>query len=276
MSSCSGRLQHRSTIVTGAASGIGREIVHRFASEGAAVVVADVDAESGTAVVEALREAGHTARFVETDVTDPRDVAALAERTIEWRGGIDVLVNNAGGHFGADKLHAQTVEDYERNINVNLKGAFLCARAVLPSMAAADGGAIVHIASVAGVHGTWAPAYSAAKGGIIALSKVIAAQYGVHGIRSNAVCPGVVDTEGKAESMSRRGGDALREEWLSQFPLGRLGRPEDVAAAVAFLASDDAAFVTGTELVVDGGMTSGLDHTLEQMAFDIEEPPRPG
>ena len=268
-------LGNRTVVVTGAASGIGQVIARRFAGEGSDVVVADIDTQNGPAVVDTLNESGHSARFIETDVTDEADVAHLFDRTVEWGGDVDVLVNNAGGHFGADKVHTQTVADYERNVDVNLRGSFLCSREVIPHMAASDGGAIVHISSVSGLHGTWAPAYSASKGGIVSLSKVIAAQYGVHGIRSNAVCPGVIETEGKEESMDQRGGDRLREEWLAQFPVGRLGRPEDVAAAVAFLASEEATFVTGTELVVDGGMISGLDHTLERMAFDIEEPPQP-
>jgi len=273
MSEPCSRLDSRSTIVTGAASGIGRAIADRFASEGASVTIADIDETNGRAVAEAFRRDGHDAHFQHTDVTDRSEVRELIRSTVDRQGGLDVFVNNAGGHFGGDKLHTVSLEDFQRNIDLNLRGTFLCSREALPYMIENGGGAFVHIASVAGQYGCWAPAYSAAKGGVIALSRLIATQYGTHGIRSNAVCPGIVETDGKRESMSERGGDPLRDEWLAQFPLGRLGRPEDVAAAAAFLASDDASFVSGTELVVDGGSTAGFDHDIEQMAFDIEAVP---
>jgi len=273
MSQESGRLSGLSTVVTGAASGIGRTIARRVAEEGALVTVADVDEDGGTETVEQLTADGHEAQFERADVTAPEDVTRLIEETVEWGDGIDVLVNNAGGHFGGDKLHTVTPEEFDQNVDVNLKGTFLCSREAVPYMARDGGGAMVHISSTSGFHGGWAPAYSSAKGGIVALSRLIATQYGTHGIRSNAVCPGVVETEGKEESMERRGGAELREEWLAQFPLGRLGQPGDVADAVAFLASDEAEFVSGTELVVDGGMTAGFDHDIEQVAFDIEDMP---
>lgn len=270
------RLDSLSAVVTGAASGIGKTIAERFVEEGASVTIADVDAEHGPAVAESLRADGHEARFERTDVTDRDDVARLVETTVDRQGGIDVLVNNAGGHFGGDKLHTVTVEDFERNVDVNLRGTFLCSREAVPYMIETGGGVLVNIASVAGQFGSWAPAYSSAKGGVIALSRLIATQYGCHGIRSNAICPGIVETAGKRESMSERGdghAEDLRAEWLTQFPLGRLGRPGDVADAAVFLASDEASFVTGTDLVVDGGCTAGFDHDIEQMAFDIERRP---
>ena len=273
MSEPCSRLNSLSTIVTGAASGIGRAIADRFLREGAAVTVADIDDDGGAAVVEKFRSDGHDARFEVADVTDPDDVARLVENTHDRQDGLDVLVNNAGGHFGGDKLHTVTIDDFERNIDVNLRGTFLCSREAVPYMIEGGGGSLVNIASVSGQFGSWAPAYSSAKSGVIALSRLIATQYGVHGIRSNAICPGIVETAGKKESMSRRGGDELREEWLSQFPLGRLGRPADIAAAATFLASDDASYISGTELVVDGGGTAGFDHDVEQMAFDIEDVP---
>lgn len=269
------RLDSRSTIVTGAASGIGRAIADRLAREGASVTIADIDEENGRAVAEAFRRDGHDARFHRTDVTDPEDVRDLVNSTVEQNDGIDVFVNNAGSHFGGDKLHTVSLEDFQRNVDLNLRGTFICSQEAVAHMIEDGGGSLVHIASVAGQFGCWAPAYSAAKGGVIALSRLIATQCGTHGIRSNAICPGIVETDGKEESMSERGGDSLRAEWIKQFPLGRLGRPEDVAAAAAFLASDDASFVSGTELVVDGGSTAGFDHDIEQMAFDIEAVPVP-
>jgi len=269
------RLDSRSTIVTGAASGIGRAIADRFAREGASVTIADIDEGEGRAVAEAFRRDDHDVHFQRTDVTDSEAVRDLIRSTVDRQDGLDVFVNNAGGHFGGDKLHTVTLEDFGRNVDLNLRGTFICSQEAVPYMVADGGGSLIHIASVAGQFGCWAPAYSAAKGGVIALSRLVATQYGTHGIRSNAVCPGIVETEDKRESMSERGGDDLRAKWLEQFPLGRLGRPEDVAAAAVFLASDDAAFVSGTELVVDGGCTAGFGHEIEQMAFDIESVPTP-
>ena len=269
------RLDSRSTIVTGAASGIGRAIADRFAREGASVTIADIDEENGQAVAEAFRRDGHDAHFKRTDVTDPEAVRALVRSTVDRQDGLDVFVNNAGGHFGGDKLQTVSLQDFQRNIDLNLRGTFVCSQEAVPHMIEDGGGSLIHIASVAGQYGCWAPAYSAAKGGIIALSRLIATQYGTHGVRSNAICPGIVETEGKRESMSERGDESLRAEWLEQFPLGRLGRPEDVAAAAAFLASEDASFVSGTELVVDGASTAGFDQGIQQMAFDIESVPAP-
>lgn len=261
-------------VVTGSARGIGRAIAERFADEGAAVVVADVNAEGGRETVERIEAAGGVATFVETDVSDAGDIRGLVDATLDAHGGLDVLVNNAGGSMsGDDNLHRIDEATWDANLDVNLKGSFLCAREALPAMVASDGGRMVHMSSVNGLTGIGLTAYSAAKAGILSLSRTIATQYGRHGVRSNVICPGTIETESRRVEMEKSGGGPAREEWLEQYALGRFGRPDDVADASLYLASDLSSFVTGSELVVDGGLTSGLDHRFEQLVYDVDEVP---
>lgn len=267
-----GDLIGQTAVVTGGAAGIGESIANLFAREGAAVVVADVDEKGGESTVAAIEDAGGTAAFVPTDVTDEPQVRSLVETTTERFGGPDVLVNNAGGSLDDDNPHRVDRATFERVVELNLTGTFLCTRTVLPPMISAGGGAIVHISSINANLGIGLAAYSAAKSGIIALSRLVATQYGCHGVRSNALCPGTVITD--ASSSALREGSPVREQWLDQYPLGRFGRPDDVAEAALFLATERAAFVTGTELVVDGGFTAGPDGTLEREMYDIGTAPR--
>ncbi len=258
-------------IVTGAGNGIGRAVAERLAEANATVVVADVDAEGGKETVEAIEADGGTAEFVRTDVSNSTDVATMVEATMETHGSVDVLVNNAGGSFDDGNPHEVAESTWERIIDVNLKGQFLCAREVIPSMVESGGGSMVHVSSVNAKRGIGLVSYSAAKNGILALSRLIATQYGRHGIRSNAVCPGSIITDASSEKLTTEG--SVRDEWLDQYPVGRFGRPADVAHAVDFLTSDAASFVTGTELVVDGGLIAGLDQQLERMMYDVDDPP---
>lgn len=260
-------------IVTGAASGIGREVAAHFTEEGANVVIADIDEESGLNAETALNNQPGEITFVQMDVTDSEQVEILIETTVEEFGGLDVLVNNAGGSFGDGKLHEIDEEVWERNLEVNLKGPFLCSKAAVPAMIESGGGRIVHTSSVNALTGIALTSYSSAKSGIFALSRTIATQYGCHGIRSNVVCPGTIQTENRREAMNRKDAPDIESEWLDQYPVGRLGRPEDVADAVLYLASPMSSFVTGTELVVDGGLTAGLDHSFEQTVYGIEASP---
>jgi 3-oxoacyl-[acyl-carrier protein] reductase len=261
-------------IVTGAARGIGRAIATRFAAEGAAVIVADVNVDGGHETVERIAHDGGEALFVETDVSDGDAARELVDRTIAEYESLDVLVNNAGGALaGDDNLHRIDEATWDANVDVNLKGSFNCAKAALPAMVAGDGGRMIHMSSVNGLTGIGLTAYSAAKAGICSLSQTIATQYGRHGIRSNVICPGTIETEARREEMSESGGNDVRDEWLDQYALGEFGRPDDVADAALYLASAYSSFVTGTELVVDGGLTAGLDHGLEQLVYDVDESP---
>lgn len=262
-------------IVTGGASGIGRAIAARFAEEGANVVIADVDEESGTATEASLDDRPGEVTFVPTDVSDADQVETLVETTVEEFERLDVLVNNAGGSFGDGRLHEVDEDVWERILAVNLKGPFLCSKMAVPAMAESGGGRIVHMSSVNALTGISLPSYSSAKSGLFSLSRVIATQYGCHGIRSNVVCPGTIQTENRDEIMEQKDASEIEAEWLDQYPIRRLGRPEDVADAVLYLASPMSSFVTGTELVVDGGMTAGLDHSFEQTVYDIEPSPVP-
>ncbi|MFC4451300.1 SDR family NAD(P)-dependent oxidoreductase [Halorussus aquaticus] len=261
-------------IVTGASNGIGRAIARRLAAVDATVVVADVDAEGGAETVAAIEDDGGTAEFVRTDVSDATDVSTMVEATMDAHGSVDVLVNNAGGSFDDGNPDRVTEEAWDRIVDVNLKGQFLCARETLPAMVESGGGAMVHVSSVNARLGVGLAAYSASKNGVLALSRIIATQYGRHGVRSNAVCPGSIITDASSEKLTSEG--PVREEWLDQYPVDRFGRPEDVAAAVAFLASDEASFITGAELAIDGGLTAGLDQRLETMMYDIDDPPTGG
>lgn len=213
---------------------------------------------------------------VECDVTDRDRVRALVDRTIEEFGEVRVLVNNAGGGDDADDLLHRSAEATWRDaVELNLTSQYLVSREVLPAMVAAGGGSMVHIGSVNGIHGIALAGYSAAKSGILSLSRNIAAHYGRHGIRSNVISAGTIETEARREEMANKGErtDRARERWLDQYPLGRFGRPDEVADAALFLASERAGFVTGATLTVDGGLTCGLPTSFLEEVYDADEVP---
>ena len=239
------RLDGMRALVTGGGSGIGRATCRRFAAEGAAVVVADL---VGERAAEVAAEIGGTA--VQADVT----VAADVGRMVEAAGRIDVLVNNAGGGF-ADDLLEISEEEWDADVTVNLKSAFLCSKAVLPGMIEQGSCVIVSIASVNGIAFFANEPYSAAKAGLISLTRSMAVRYGKHGIRAVAIAPGTIRSPIWQERVDKE--PAIFERLVRWYPLGRVGEPEDVANAAAFLASDDASWISGDVLRVDGGLLAG-------------------
>ncbi|MFB6353134.1 MAG: SDR family NAD(P)-dependent oxidoreductase [Halobacteriales archaeon] len=248
-----GRLTGQTAIVTGAAQGIGRAIARRLAAEGANVVVADVQAEAAERTAAELDAAGD-AVAVECDVTSLDDAEALAAATRDRFGRIDVLVNNAGVGGGGDFPAELPPEDWHHVLDVNLTGAYNCCYAAVPSMIEAGTGRVINVSSMAGrnisYHGT--ANYTASKWGLIGLTKHLAWDLGEHGIRVNAICPGVVLTP-LADGQT----DEERAATAAKIPLGRWSEPEEQAAAVAFLASGDAAYLTGTVIEIDGGLSLG-------------------
>ncbi|MFB9808770.1 SDR family NAD(P)-dependent oxidoreductase [Haladaptatus pallidirubidus] len=221
-------------LVTGGSSGIGRAIATRFGAEGASIVVADVDAEGGKETVSMVEAESGDAAFVETDVTDETDVESVVDAVVERYGRLDVLVNNAGGSGGDGALHRIDAEEWSDMLRLNLTSHFLCSQAALPHMVASDGGSMIHVSSVNGLLGIGLTGYSAAKSGLFGFSRVVAAQYGRYGVRSNVICPGTIQSASLARKREREWDEALQEQWFDQYPLGRFGRPEEVADAALF------------------------------------------
>jgi 3-oxoacyl-[acyl-carrier protein] reductase len=243
------RLHDRVAVITGGGQGIGRTTALLFAREGAHIVVADVNAEQGKNTVRAVQEAGRDAIFVKTNVANIDDAQAMADQADEAFGRIDILVNNAGITRDAT-LQKMTEEDFDAVVDVNLKGVFNCTKAVLPHMKAAGYGRILNAASVVGLYGNFGQTnYVASKSGVIGMTKTWARELGRKGITVNAVAPGFVET-----TMVKTVPDEVMAMLKEKTPLQRLGRPEDIANAYLFLASDDASFVTGAVLSVDGGL----------------------
>jgi NAD(P)-dependent dehydrogenase (short-subunit alcohol dehydrogenase family) len=245
------RLENKVAIVSGAGGGMGEAIAKLFATEGAQVVVAEVDEEGGRATVADIAEAGGTAEFVATDVTSESAWAEVVAATERDYGRLDILVNNAGLSSSAF-ADPMDIEGWNAIISVNATGVFLGTRAAIPAMQRAGGGAIVNMSSILGFVGAdnGHPAYAASKGAVRLLTKATAVNYGPEGIRVNSVHPGFMPPMRSGNVLSSLG---RREVAIQATPLRRTGETIEVAYAVLFLASDEASFVTGTELVVDGG-----------------------
>ena len=246
------RLQGKVALISGAARGMGAVEARMLAAEGAAVVVADLLDEAGQAVAAEIAESGGQALYVHLDVTDEAAWQRAVEAATGRFGKLDVLVNNAG-IVRTERVLETTERIWDEVMSVNAKGVFLGTKAAIPAMRAAGGGSIVNISSSAGLTGsTQNAAYHASKGAVRIFTKAAAIQYAQYNIRVNSVHPGMIDTDMLAAS---RVGDVL-EQRLSVTPLARIGRPEEIAYGVLYLASDESSFVTGSELVIDGGRTA--------------------
>ncbi len=243
------RLRDRVAIVTGGARGIGGAIATAFAAEGADVLIADrLDEEVAAPVIAAVREAGRRAVFVRTDISRESEVAAMVARAYDELGDVDILVNNAG-IFSQVFFHELTAEEWDRVVGVNLRGCFLCTRAVLPRMLERGSGKIINVASQLGqIGGTEMVHYSASKAGVIGLTKALAREVSTRGVNVNAIAPGPILTDMMAEET---------EEWaakkLSELPIGRFGEAHEVAPTAVFLASEDSSYYVGQTLGPNGG-----------------------
>ena len=243
------RLENKVAIITGAGGGMGAEEARLFAREGAHVVIADIWDEGGTQVAASIQDAGQRAEFVHTDVTQQADWESLLDATLSEFGRLDILVNNAG-LSSTSQSDPLSVEGWNTIMGVNSTGVFLGTRQAIPTMLEQGGGSIVNISSIMGFVGSGGhPAYHASKGAVRIFTKAIAVAYGPQGIRANSVHPGFMPPMRSGGAS----GDAARERAARITPLRRIGELIDVAHGVLFLASDEAAFVTGTELVIDGG-----------------------
>lgn len=252
------RLEDKTAVITGAGSGIGRATAKRCAEEGATVVVTDVDVEGGRETVAQIDTSGGTAEFRELDVVDYDAVKAALERVHATHGGLDLLHNNAGILGPVAKLTETTREQRDRLIDVNIKGVWNGCHAAIPLMKEMEGGAIVNTSSVSGfLASPDATTYCLTKAAVLNFTRAVAHEVGTHGIRVNAVCPGMTKTDMLDAVYDGLGDDpeAVREEFRAEFSLDRLGEPEDIANCVVFLLSEEAGWVTGQGLTVDGGFS---------------------
>jgi NAD(P)-dependent dehydrogenase (short-subunit alcohol dehydrogenase family) len=250
------RLEGKVALITGGASGMGKVASALFAREGAKVVLTDVTDEAGEATAREIRDAGNDATYVHADVSNATEVEAAVAATQERYGALTILYNNAG-IFAADDDSVTTTgeEVWHRTIDINLKGVFLGCKYGVPAMLESGGGSIVNVASFVALMGAAAPqiAYTASKGGVLAMTREIAVEFARKGIRCNALCPGPIDTPLLQELLAD---PARRERRLVHIPMGRFGQAEELAKAALFLASDDSSYMTGSALVVDGGITA--------------------
>ena len=270
------RFSGKVVMVTGGGNGIGRASVIRFAQEGASVAIVDIDLKLAKRTATEVEAIGQRALPIQADVADEVDVIRIFDQTLEHYGKIDVLFNNAGIGGGSDHLMDLSVADWDRLIAVNLRGVFLGCKFGLPKLIESGGDAIVNMgSSTAGwdvIYG--GGAYMASKEGIAGITRNLALEAAPYGIRVNAVCPGIIETTLSFDQGGREA--AARKAWFNRFsqriPLRRVGQPEDVAAAVAFLASEDARHITGAQLLIDGGQTlQSWSNAPEEEAYPMHQ-----
>jgi NAD(P)-dependent dehydrogenase (short-subunit alcohol dehydrogenase family) len=251
------RFQSAVVVVTGAAVGIGQAALMAFAREGARVVLVDRDRERGQALVDDLQRDGYEALAVGADVSNESDVKAMIQQVVDRWGRLDILVNNAGVYLQGDVIQT-SLEDWERIMGINVTGAFLCSKVAAPVMIAQQKGVIINVASEAGLVGIKGQvAYNVSKGAMIALTRSCAVDLAEHGIRVNSVCPGTTATPLVEAAVNRAADPAAARRHLEQIrPANRLGTPEEIASAILYLSSDEAAYATGAVLSIDGGYTA--------------------
>lgn len=248
------RLEGKIAVVTGAGQGIGRAVAEEFCREGASVAIAEMDEEAGREAAAEIAGAGGRCVFIHTDVASEESVKAMAEAVRREFGALHVLVNNAG-IFGGGSIYTTGMDVWDRVLGVNLRGTYMCAKYCAPLIRDSGGGAIINIASTRALMSEPdTEPYSASKGGIVALTHALAVSLGKDRIRVNAISPGWIDVTGLKKRSERKPAVLTRQDH-EQHPAGRVGRPEDITRACVFLACDDSGFITGTNLVVDGGMT---------------------
>ena len=251
------RLGGKVALVTGVASGIGRQIAITFAREGAKVIGGDLNADKGRETVEMIEYAGGEALFIQADVSDEAEIKALVSEGVAHFGQLDILCNNAGIGPPADTMATElSLEVFQQVMSVNVQGVFLCSKHAIPHLIENGGGSVINIASIAGLVGAiTAPvtAYGTSKAAVLGLTKQLAAQFAQHNVRVNAICPGPTDTPILAPFMRD---PSLKQRYAERTPLKRMGVPDDIANLCVYLASDESTYMTGSTLIIDGGITA--------------------
>ncbi len=246
------RLSGKKTIVTGATSGIGEAIARLFAAEGAHIALAGRRTQLGQRVAGEIQDAGGRAFFVQADVTDSNSVEELVRVAASKMGGVDILVNDAGNPVHG-RMESLTEDDWDMAMDTNAKGVFLCSKAAIPHMVKEKGGCIVNIGSVGGLKGyPGGSAYAPSKAAVAMLTRIMAIEYGKDGVRANCIAPGSIETPAWGSRVTRE----VRNQIAKLVPLGRVGKPEDVAELALFLASNESSYITRTVIVVDGGQSA--------------------